>query len=81
MDKLTSCYRHIKTLSDIDKGLLSAIEHFFTHYKDLEAGKWTKVRGFDEVEVAKGEILASVKRYREKTNLSAKKQGQQKGTV
>ena len=64
--KLTPIYQHVKTLSDLEKGLLAAIQHFFQHYKELEAGKWSKVDGFEEAAVAKQEILASIKRYQQK---------------
>ena len=36
------------------------IEHFFTHYKDLEKGKWAKVLGWEGVEKAKSIIMDGV---------------------
>lgn len=63
VDKLTSRYKHIKTHEDVGKELIAAIEHFFTHYKDLEAGKWVKVDGWEGVDAARKEVLDSVKRY------------------
>lgn len=66
VDKLTLRYQHVKQPEDIGKELLKAIEHFFTHYKDLESGKWVKIEGWEDMDAAKNEILASVKRYQEK---------------
>ncbi len=63
VSKLTLRYDHVKTPEDLGKDLLNAIEHFFKHYKDLEAGKWVKVDGWEGVEAARAEIMASVKRY------------------
>lgn len=64
--KLTTRYEQIFKPEDIGKELLNSIEHFFKHYKDLENGKWVKIDGWEGVESAKKEILASVKRYNEK---------------
>ena len=66
VDKLTLRYQHIQNLQDLGADLLESISHFFTHYKDLEKGKWAKVEGWEEVEAAKKEILAGVKRYQQK---------------
>lgn len=61
--KLSKMYADVKTHEDLPIQLLSSIEHFFTHYKDLEEGKWVKVDGWEGIESAHAEIMASVKRY------------------
>lgn len=66
VDKLTPRYQHVNKPADLGNELLNAIEHFFTHYKDLEKGKWVKVDGWEGTEAAKKEILASVVRYQQK---------------
>jgi len=45
------------------QGRLKAIQHFFEHYKDLEAGKWVKVHGWEGPESAKQEIVDGIRRY------------------
>ena len=65
VDKLCKEYKHVNDYTDLSEGLLKSIEHFFEHYKDLEAGKWVKVNGWASVDEAKAEILAGVKRYSE----------------
>jgi len=60
--KLTKKYDHIKNTDDIDSLLLEQISHFFTHYKDLESGKWVKVDKWEDAKTAKQEILDSIKR-------------------
>ncbi|MGI9285841.1 MAG: inorganic diphosphatase, partial [Pseudomonadales bacterium] len=40
------------------------IEHFYTHYKDLEEGKWVKLRGWRDKEAAREAILKSVENYK-----------------
>jgi inorganic pyrophosphatase len=34
---------HIQDIDDVPVQTKNEIEHFFTHYKDLEPGKWVKV--------------------------------------
>lgn len=63
VDKLTSLYHHVDTYRDLPKELLDRIAHFFEHYKDLEPGKWVKVKGWVGPEQAKQEITNSVKRF------------------
>ena len=60
--KLSKEYDHIKDVSDLPELLKAQITHFFEHYKDLEAGKWVKVDGWDNAEAAKAEIVASFER-------------------
>lgn len=63
LDKIAPMYQHVQTHEDVPQHILQAIEHFFSHYKDLEKGKWVKVDGWEGPEAAKKEILASVERH------------------
>lgn len=63
VEKLTPRYADVHKPEDVGQHLLDAIEHFFSHYKDLEKNKWVKIDGWEDVESAKAEILASVKRF------------------
>lgn len=63
IDRLCSLYRDIRSPHDLPQMELSQISHFFEHYKDLEAGKWVKVRGWLGAEEAKREILDGIARY------------------
>jgi inorganic pyrophosphatase len=63
VSKLTPLYDDIKSHKDIPQVTLDQISHFFEHYKDLEAGKWVKINGWEGVEGAGKEILESVARY------------------
>lgn len=53
---------NVKDLKDLPEAVLDQIRHFFEHYKELEPGKWTKVRQFKGVEEARKIILESVER-------------------
>ncbi len=69
VSKLTPRYDHIKSPQDFGGELLNVIEHFFTHYKDLEKGKWVKIDGWEGVDAARKELLDGVKRYEQKKEL------------
>ncbi|GAB4222586.1 MAG: hypothetical protein Kow0076_4220 [Francisella sp.] len=62
--KLTKDYDHIIDINDLPSSLKQKIEHFFTHYKDLDSGKWVKVEGWDNADVARKEIEKAVKNYK-----------------
>lgn len=38
---------HIQDIADVPQQTKDEIEHFFTHYKDLEPGKWVKCGKWD----------------------------------
>ncbi len=40
---LTGMYDKVDAYHDLPVQLIKQIEHFFSHYKDLESGKWVKV--------------------------------------
>ena len=41
--KLTARYDKIQNYTDLPQITIEQVEHFFTHYKDLEPGKWVKI--------------------------------------
>jgi inorganic pyrophosphatase len=65
VSKLSKMYDHVQTHEDLPESLLQSLEHFFRHYKDLEAGKWVKIEGWEGPDAAHAEIMSSVARYRE----------------
>lgn len=44
--KVDPFYASIQDLSDLNEATKNLIKHFFENYKDIEPGKWTKVRNF-----------------------------------
>ncbi|MGI4950198.1 MAG: inorganic diphosphatase [Janthinobacterium lividum] len=60
-DKIHTQYTDVHSIDDLPKITRSAIEHFFTRYKDLEPGKWAKVTGWASKEAAQAVILESLK--------------------
>ncbi|MBL4830587.1 MAG: inorganic diphosphatase [Aliivibrio sp.] len=60
--KISKEYEHIQDVNDLSELLKEQISQFFTHYKNLEAGKWVKVDGWDNAQAARDEITSSYKR-------------------
>nr|MBI1231882.1 inorganic diphosphatase [Cytophagales bacterium] len=60
VDKTHPMFSSIKEYSDLPKILLDEIEHFFTHYKDLEKGKWVKIKGWEGSKKAKALITEGI---------------------
>ncbi len=49
---VTKMYDHVKDVNDVHPATLAQIKHFFEHYKDLEKGKWVKVKNIENAEKA-----------------------------
>ena len=58
--KLSPLYKDVKEYTDLPPLLISQVEHFFQHYKDLEPGKWVKISGWESADVAKAEVLKAI---------------------
>jgi inorganic pyrophosphatase len=63
--KILPLYNNLKTIADINPITLNQIKHFFEHYKDLEAGKWVKVKEWEGPDSAHAQIISSVARYQQ----------------
>lgn len=66
--KLDPYYSNIESYKDLPEIFLAQISHFFTHYKDLEKGKWVKVLGWEAKEKAEALIKEAVERAEKKSN-------------
>ena len=62
--KLTQRYAGIYNYTDLPPITLEQIQHFFEHYKDLEPGKWVKMKGWGDAAEAKRMIVAAMARYK-----------------
>ena len=68
--KLTRRYENVQNYTDLPQITLEQIEHFFTHYKDLEPGKWVKIKRWVDAAEAKKLICEGIERAK-----AAKKTG------
>ena len=63
VNKVCLRYSRWKSADDVPTDELDQIRHFFEHYKDLEPGKWVKVKGWQSAEEAERLIMEGVKAY------------------
>ncbi|MDO7843938.1 inorganic diphosphatase [Sphingomonas immobilis] len=57
-------YSKIGEGSDLPEIVMQQIEHFFTHYKDLEAKKWVRVGKWLGAEDARRIVIEAIERYK-----------------
>jgi inorganic pyrophosphatase len=62
MPRLTKRYAHVHNYTDLPKITLDQVQHFFTHYKDLEPGKWVRLLGWGDADEARQLIRAAIDR-------------------
>lgn len=62
--RLTRRYENVHNYLDLPDITVMQIEHFFTHYKDLETGKWVKVLGWGNAIEAENLILEAIERHK-----------------
>ena len=62
-EKILPMYAKIQSLDDLHELQLQQIAHFFERYKDLEKGKWVKVKGWEGKDAAHKEILDGVANF------------------
>jgi len=60
--RLTRRYESVHDYTDLPEITRQQIEHFFVHYKDLEAGKWVKVLGWGDAAEAERMIMEGIER-------------------
>lgn len=60
--KLTAMYDNVHDITDIQAIQVERVKHFFTHYKDLEPGKWAKISHVGDAAEARKVILESIEK-------------------
>ena len=61
-EKVDNGYVDIHEVTDLPESLRNSVKHFFERYKDLEPGKWVKVKDWKGVGEAKSIIEADINR-------------------
>jgi inorganic pyrophosphatase len=59
---LSQRYDKVQNFTDLPKITLDQIEHFFTHYKDLEPGKWSRVAEWRGADAARTLVIEGIER-------------------
>ncbi len=63
--KLDPYYADWNDVTDLPEPLKEKIKHFFEHYKELEPGKWVKVKEWKGAKTAKEIIISAIERYKQ----------------
>ena len=71
--KLHPFYDEVQSYADLPTIYLRQIEHFFSHYKDLEPDKWAKVAGWGDAALAAKLIKEGIARLGARDKKKAKK--------
>jgi len=64
VSKIDPRFEDIKDVEDIPSIIKEKIKHFFEHYKELEPGKWVKIKDWKNVSFAKEKISSAIERYK-----------------
>ena len=64
--RLTQRYDNVKNYTDLPDITLKQIQHFFEHYKDLEPGKWVKIKAWGDARIAKQMVMEGIERAKAK---------------
>jgi inorganic pyrophosphatase len=65
-EEILPLYTRWQKPEDLNPTRLKSIQHFFEHYKDLEAGKWVKVTGWDGPQAARAEVAEGMENWKRK---------------
>ena len=60
--KVSPYYKDVEDYTDLPPIVVEQIEHFFTHYKDLEAEKWVRVGTWGNAEAARKVVAESIEK-------------------
>jgi inorganic pyrophosphatase len=66
--KIDPNFATFKDIENIPEHMRNQIKYFFEHYKELEEGKYVKVMGMENNEVAKKKISEAIERYKQNIN-------------
>nr|WP_217352804.1 inorganic diphosphatase [Sphingomonas sp. ID1715] len=65
VDETFPYYTAVEERTDLPEIVMQQIEHFFTHYKDLEAKKWVRVGHWEGADYARRIVLEAIERAKE----------------
>jgi inorganic pyrophosphatase len=62
VDQTFPYYADVRESSDLPEIVMRQIEHFFTHYKDLEDKKWVRVGHWENADYARRIVMEAIER-------------------
>ncbi|WP_376697363.1 inorganic diphosphatase [Wenzhouxiangella sp. EGI_FJ10305] len=63
IQEVSPLHEDIQSIEDLAKFSRRNIRHFFSHYKDLEVGKWVEVLGWHGPDEARAEIVKAIEAF------------------
>ena len=60
VDSTFPYYTDVGERNDLPSIVMQQIEHFFTHYKDLESEKWVRIGTWGDAEAARRVVLEAI---------------------
>ena len=63
IEKVDPSFSNVTDINSIAEHIRNQIKHFIEHHKDLEKGKYVRVVGWEDKEVAKKNISKAIERY------------------
>lgn len=64
ISKVDPSFADVRDIDTVPSYIRDQIKHFFEHYKELEKGKYVKVKSWENKESAKKKISEALERYR-----------------
>jgi inorganic pyrophosphatase len=64
LTKIDPAFSTILDINDIPENVRTQLKHFIEHHKDLEEGKYVKVKGWGGKDATKIRISEGIKRYK-----------------
>lgn len=61
--KIDPTYGTYKDVSELPEALRNKMKHFFEHYKELEPGKWVKIKEWKGAEEAMKSVMEGIAEY------------------
>jgi inorganic pyrophosphatase len=68
LDSTFPYYSGVAGHEDLPGIVMQQIEHFFTHYKDLEPDKWVRVGRWGDADESRRVLMEAIERAKEKTD-------------
>jgi inorganic pyrophosphatase len=65
--KVDPSFSDVKDIGNVPQHIQDQIKHFFEHYKELEKGKYVKVKSWENKESAKKKISEAMERYKKES--------------
>jgi len=64
VEKIDPRFKNVNDINDLPEIIKEQIKHFFEHYKELEPGKWVKVKEWKGREEAEKIVKEAYERYK-----------------